>query len=96
MTTKLLTKPEEMQAEEKVENECVHYWVIDPPNGPTSNGVCKICGAEKEFKNYVFYSPWDAESSPLSGVGIGFDSDSDGEDEGEFIFVKERKRSASW
>lgn len=30
---------------------CVHHWVIDPPNGPTSVGVCKNCGEEREFPN---------------------------------------------
>ena len=34
-----------------VEDECHHYWLIDSAEGPTSNGVCKFCGAEKEFSN---------------------------------------------
>ena len=28
-----------------------HHWVIDMPNGRTSQGVCKYCGKDKEFKN---------------------------------------------
>jgi len=28
-----------------------HHWVIDSPDGPTSLGVCKHCGREKEFNN---------------------------------------------
>ena len=28
-----------------------HYWVIEAAEGSTSKGVCKLCGAEKEFLN---------------------------------------------
>ena len=28
-----------------------HWWIIESPNGSTSQGVCKHCGAEKEFVN---------------------------------------------
>ncbi len=30
-----------------------HRWRIEEPNGPTSKGICKICGAEKVFKNWL-------------------------------------------
>lgn len=30
-----------------------HRWRIDEPNGPTSTGVCKVCGIEKNFKNWL-------------------------------------------
>lgn len=30
---------------------CIHYWVIDPPEGPISQGVCIHCEEVKEFKN---------------------------------------------
>jgi len=32
---------------------CRHHWLIEPPNGPTSTGVCKICGATREFDNQL-------------------------------------------
>ncbi len=32
-------------------DECKHYWKIESSNNPTSVGVCKYCGAEKEFLN---------------------------------------------
>lgn len=32
---------------------CTHRWVIDPPNGRTSRGVCMHCGAERQFLNWV-------------------------------------------
>jgi hypothetical protein len=35
----------------KENNECVHFWVIDTPHGPTSAGRCKYCGMTKEFLN---------------------------------------------
>lgn len=30
-----------------------HRWRIEEPNGPTSTGVCKICGQTKQFKNWL-------------------------------------------
>jgi hypothetical protein len=30
-----------------------HRWRIEEPNGPFSLGVCKICGAEKQFRNWL-------------------------------------------
>ena len=33
------------------ESECPHYWLIEPPKGPTSMGICKLCGAIREFDN---------------------------------------------
>jgi hypothetical protein len=40
----------ELKPETK-EKECVHYWIIDFPEGPVSNGVCKHCGMKKRFFN---------------------------------------------
>ena len=37
------------------------HWIIDPPNGPASNGTCKKCGTEKEFKNSFEYNTWHGE-----------------------------------
>jgi len=45
-------EPEEKRV---AEGHCTHYWIIASPDGPTSRGICKYCGAEKEFKNYVPY-----------------------------------------
>ena len=30
-----------------------HRWRIDEPEGPTSTGTCKVCGATKQFKNWL-------------------------------------------
>ncbi|MDA0769369.1 MAG: hypothetical protein O2821_04005 [Chloroflexi bacterium] len=54
-----------MTADEEVEqpvSECQHYWMIDSPNGPVSNGVCKHCGERSEFKNSIQGSGWDREN----------------------------------
>ena len=53
MTPKTLRKPEKKVAENRSPKNCVHYWLIEPPLGPISKGICKICGAEKDFLNYV-------------------------------------------
>lgn len=34
--------------------KCQHHWVIEMPNGQTSPGTCKKCGAFRDdFKNYL-------------------------------------------
>ncbi len=35
------------------ETACKHHWLIEPPNGPTSTGVCKLCGTTKKFDNQM-------------------------------------------
>ena len=37
---------------------CQHYWIIDPAAGPTSKGVCKHCGLEREFDNSLEALTW--------------------------------------
>ena len=50
--------------------ECVHHWVIDPPNGAVSQGRCKTCGEEKEFRNSFEYSSWYGNKSPGAKGGV--------------------------
>lgn len=38
---------------------CIHRWVIETPNGETSKGVCRYCGAEKEFPNAAEDGLWE-------------------------------------
>lgn len=45
-------KLKEASREPVTEGKCRHYWLIESANGPTSRGVCKFCGAEKEFYNW--------------------------------------------
>lgn len=51
---------------------CAHYWVIDSPDGPVSRGVCKHCGAAKEFHNSISSSGiWSSASkSRASGETV--------------------------
>ncbi len=37
---------------------CRHHWLIQAADGPTSNGVCRICGELREFKNYLETATW--------------------------------------
>ena len=32
---------------------CAHYWVIEPANGPVSQGTCQNCLEVRDFKNFV-------------------------------------------
>ena len=32
---------------------CVHHWILQTPNGPTSEGTCKRCHQVRSFLNYV-------------------------------------------
>ena len=31
--------------------EHTHYWVLPPPDGPVTPGVCKICFTSRDFHN---------------------------------------------
>lgn len=44
-------KLEDAPQETMTTTTCPHHWIIEPATGPTSLGVCKLCGAEKEFSN---------------------------------------------
>ena len=37
---------------------CRHHWVIQPATGPLSQGVCQVCGEERDFQNYVESASW--------------------------------------
>ena len=37
----------------KDEMTCPHHWDITPVSGPTSHGVCKLCGEERDFNNHL-------------------------------------------
>ena len=48
---------------------CHHYWLIESANAPTRKGICKLCGAEREFENYLPDSSiWDSDISFISGL----------------------------
>jgi hypothetical protein len=47
--------------------KCMHHWIIEPPDGPTSKGYCKYCGAVAEFFNDYRRDVKNMESS-IEGV----------------------------
>ena len=51
------------------ESGCRHHWLIESPQGPTSMGICKLCGAQKEFRNSASDLLW--EDEPLSELSHG-------------------------
>ena len=61
-------KPELVEAEGPV---CQHHWVIASPRGALSEGRCKRCGEEREFRNSTDYV-WDNDSgsgsTPWRGI----------------------------
>ena len=50
-------------------SDCQHHWVIESPPGPTSKGVRRNCGDERDSQNYVEGSSWhnDASLKQLAG-----------------------------
>lgn len=59
---------------------CVHYWLIEPALGPTSRGVCRYCGEEREFFNYQGDFSWEDSASSLADPFNSSDVLPDGED----------------
>lgn len=55
-------------APEEQKTKCSHYWIIETAHGPTSKGVCKYCGEEKEFLNAWQDSLWEGDLSTLFGL----------------------------
>ena len=49
--------------EEHQESRCIHHWLIDTPDGPVSQGVCKYCREVKYFDN-VLQDKYSSESTP--------------------------------
>lgn len=55
------------QAEtEATAEKCRHHWIIESPKGALSNGRCKICGEERQFRNSANDYIWDDHSSDPS------------------------------
>lgn len=47
-----------VEVQETTVPTCRHHWKIETPQGALSRGVCKLCGAVKEFRNSI-ESYWD-------------------------------------
>lgn len=33
--------------------KCVHHWLLEPPTGEMSRGLCRKCGARDVFQNVL-------------------------------------------
>ena len=60
-----------VQGAETQVRECTHHWVIESPSGPASRGLCKLCGEEREFRNYLENSPYWEDDVYLDQVSSG-------------------------
>lgn len=53
----VVEEAEAIAAEASIESPsmpvCAHYWVIEPANGPVSQGQCQNCMEVRDFKNFV-------------------------------------------
>jgi len=56
-------------SEAAAETQCRHHWLIESPHGATSMGICKLCGAQKEFRNSAHGWLW--EDEPFSELSRG-------------------------
>lgn len=92
MLVKTLRKPKEIGSETKYGGQCVHHWVIDPPDGPISKGTCIRCGTGKDFYNSMFYSSWDGESSLFPKFDTNSDDEFESEDNKNFKSPVNKKK----
>jgi hypothetical protein len=54
-------RPTEAPVEAEVPS-CQHHWLIETPRGSTSQGRCKRCGEERDFRNSAQDHLWEDES----------------------------------
>ena len=50
------------QEPETQEITCQHHWVIATPRGAMSEGRCKRCGEEREFRNSAHDYVWEGDT----------------------------------
>ena len=48
---------------------CVHHWRLPAPAGPICMGICKLCGAEREFSNEAPDRQWERSAKGLIEQG---------------------------
>ena len=53
MVSKVVNAVKEKTEKITAGDTCRHYWRIEEAQGPTSWGVCKLCGTEREFLNTI-------------------------------------------
>ena len=47
---------------------CRHFWIIDPPTDRVSQGICRLCGDVRQFKNFIESAPWGEDASPAAAT----------------------------
>ena len=68
------------EREQENDSQCQHHWMIDVAGGPESRGVCRICGAERLFKNALDRVEWDNgefTSAVAPGISVAAASSDD-------------------
>ena len=60
--------------------------MIQPADGPVSNGSCQVCGETREFKHYVESATWGdsrmtSKNSSASAIGSSTSDDEDMNDQ---------------
>ena len=57
-----LTRDESGPYSKQPTPKCAHYWIIEPPAGSVSLGVCQVCREVREFSNSIDEANrWDSE-----------------------------------
>ena len=81
MPQQITTAPtSESENTEAAVEVCRHHWVIQPADGPVSNGSCQICGENRQFKNYVESATWGDSRIASKDSSATVESTSDDED----------------
>ena len=82
--TVIPANPEQENTAAETTTVCRHHWVIQPADGPVSNGLCRVCGETREFKNYVESATWGDSriTTKNSSSSPAVESTSDDEDLG--------------
>lgn len=70
-----IREPETRVTEVVDDSGCRHHWIIEPPQGSTSMGTCKVCGTSREFRNSSEDIVWENESPAVNRSSWGRTSD---------------------
>ena len=82
MPQQITTAPTpELENTEAAVEACRHHWVIQPADGPVSNGSCQICGENRQFENYVESATWGDSRIASKNSSATVESTSDDEDD---------------
>ena len=73
--------PEIESTVDETSSGCCHHWVIQPADGPISNGSCQVCGETREFKNYVEAATWGDSRTSSKGSAASDTAEPTSDDE---------------